>query len=88
MPPTQVWGKDLNLKSDMNHEELFGTLATWPGNWFATYSNDALVGALCDQYGFQYERLLMRSAHHVQKTELVIGRDLDRLKNKPASVGL
>ena len=25
MPPTQVWGKDLNLKSDMNHEELFGT---------------------------------------------------------------
>jgi DNA adenine methylase len=81
-------GKDLYLKSDMNHEELFGTLATWPGNWFATYSNDALVGALCHQYGFHYERLLMRNAHHAQKTELVIGRDLDWLKNKPASVGL
>ena len=43
----------------MNHAELFGTLATWPGNWFATYNNDALVGALCQQHGFRYERLLI-----------------------------
>ena len=81
-------GKDLYRKADMNHAELFGTLATWPGNWFATYNNDALVGALCQQHGFRYERLLMRNAHHLQKTELVIGRDLDWLKNKPTSVRL
>jgi len=81
-------GKDLYRKADMNHAELFGTLATWPGNWFATYNNDALVGALCHQYGFRYEPVLMRNAHHMQKTELIIGRNLDWLKNKPASVRL
>ena len=81
-------GKDLYRKADMNHAELFGTLATWPGHWFATYNNDALVGALCQQHGFRYERLLMRNAHHLQKTELVIGRDIDWLKNKSAPVRL
>jgi|HubBroStandDraft_1064217.scaffolds.fasta_scaffold08932_6 hypothetical protein len=81
-------GLDLYRKTDMNHAELFGTLATWPGNWFATYNNDALVGALCHQYGFRYEPVLMRNAHHMQKTELIIGRNLDWLKNKPASVRL
>jgi hypothetical protein len=81
-------GKDLYHKADVNHAELFQTLATWPGNWFATYNNDALVGALCHQYGFQYEQVKMRNAHHIQKTELIIGRNLDWLKNKPAPVGL
>jgi DNA adenine methylase len=81
-------GLDLYRKSDMNHAELFETLATWPGNWFATYNNDAWVGSLCNQFGFEYERLVMRNAHHVEKTELVIGRNLQWLKNKPASVGL
>jgi DNA adenine methylase len=86
--PYPVLGKDLYSKADVNHAELFGTLATWPGNWFATYNNDALIGALCHQHGFQYERLQMRNAHHIQKTELIIGRNLDWLKNKPAAVGL
>jgi hypothetical protein len=81
-------GKDLYRKADVNHAELFGTLATWPGNWFATYNNDASIGALCHQYGFQYEQVKMRNAHHIQKTELIIGRNLDWLKNKPAPVRL
>ena len=80
--------KDLYRKAHMNHAELFETLATWPGNWFATYNNDALVGALCHQHGFRYERLQMRNAHHIQKTELIIGRNLDWLKNKSAPVRL
>jgi DNA adenine methylase len=87
-PPYPDLGEDLYRKAEVNHAELFETLATWPGNWFATYNNHALIGALCHQYGFRYERLQMRSAHHAEKTELVIGRDLDWLKNKPASVGL
>ena len=81
-------GKVLYHKFDLNHAELFGTLATWPGNWFATYNNDVLIGALCHQYGFQYEQVKMRNAHHMQKTELIIGRDLGWLKNKSAPVGL
>jgi DNA adenine methylase len=86
--PYPGMGKDLYRRADMNHDELFGTLAAWPGNWFATYNNDAQVGALCNQYGFRYERLQMRNAHHMQKTELIIGRDLDWLNNKATTVRL
>jgi DNA adenine methylase len=81
-------GKDLYRNAEMNHAELFGTLAAWPGNWFATYNNDAQVGALCHQHRFQYEQVKMRNAHHQQKTELIIGRNLDWLKSKSAPVRL
>ncbi len=87
-PPYPGVEKDLYRNAEVNHAELFGHLASWPGNWFATYSNDALVGALCQKYGFQYERLLMRNAQHKQRTELVIGRNLDWLKNKSSPIVL
>jgi DNA adenine methylase len=46
-----------------------------------TYSNSEEVRELAKQRGFDMQPIAMKNTHHAKMTELVIGRDLDWLRN-------
>ena len=42
-----------------------------------TYENDQKVKSLANSHGFDTEPIAMKSTHHAKMTELLIGLDLD-----------
>jgi len=55
---------------DFDHCELFETLAGFAGRCAITYTESRPIRRLAEEYGFQIERLPMRTTHHRQRFEL------------------
>jgi DNA adenine methylase len=75
-PPYTLAARRLYNVWKMDHERLFGALATCKGDFLMSYDNTAEVAALAKRFGFQYRPIAMKNTHHAKMTELLIARDL------------
>ena len=80
-PPYTAGGKRagsrLYLHSELNHDGLFAEVSKVKGNFLMTYDDTPEVRALANQYGFDMYTIPMKSTHHAEMVELLIGRNLD-----------
>ncbi|MHB9144318.1 MAG: DNA adenine methylase [Symbiobacteriia bacterium] len=76
-PPYTVAGKRLYTHSDVDHEHLFYVVRNLAGDFLMTYDESDEVRALAERNGFGVRRVKMKTTHHDQKYELLIGRSLD-----------
>lgn len=83
-PPYTVAGKRAGSRlykySEVNHEELFRLSSTLAGDFLMTYDDEEEVRVLAKQYGFEVRTVAMKSTHHANMKELLIGRDLQWLR--------
>jgi len=73
-------GQRLYTHSELDHERLFYIASTFVGDFLMTYDNDEEVHKLAIRYGFDTELVAMKSTHHAEMTELLIGRNLDWMR--------
>ena len=69
-------GRRLYKHSKLDHEELFRVTSTIKGDFLMTYDADDNVSALAEMHGFATRLVPMKSTHHAEMAELLIGRDL------------
>lgn len=83
-PPYTVAGKRAGSRlytySEVNHEELFHLSSQLAGDFLMTYDDEAEVRSLAEQHGFEVRTVAMKSTHHANMKELLIGRDLQWLR--------
>jgi DNA adenine methylase len=72
-------GSRLYTYSEIAHEQLFAIASTLRGNFLMTYDDDERISQLAKEYGFDLEVIPMKNTHHIEMTELLIGRDLSWL---------
>ena len=78
-PPYTVAGRRLYTYSDIDHEELFSLAGKLAGDFLMTYDNAQEICTLAARHGFQMRLVPMKSTHHAEMVELLIGRDLSWL---------
>ncbi len=78
-PPYVKAGGRLYRHSTIDHLALFEQAARLAGDFLMTYDDHAEIRALANGYGFETRFVAMKSTHHVQKNELLIGRNLSWL---------
>ena len=80
-PPYTAGGKRagsrLYTHSVLDHEELFRIVSTICGDFLITYDNADELYDLARQYNFDTQLVAMKSTHHAEMTELLIGKNLD-----------
>lgn len=80
-PPYTVAGKRagrrLYTHSELDHEELFGVTSTLAGDFLMTYDDAVGVRDLARKHNFDTELVAMKSTHHAEMKELLVGRNLD-----------
>ena len=80
-PPYTAGGKRagnrLYTHADLDHEELFRIASEVSGDFLMTYDNADELYDLARQYNFDTQLIAMKSTHHAEMTELLIGRNLD-----------
>ena len=75
--PLQARGRRLYTHWELDHEELFRVADTLTGDFLMTYENAEGVRTLAARHGFDVQAIAMKSTHHAEMTELLIGRNLD-----------
>jgi len=75
-PPYTVAGRRLYTYSETDHPALFRMMARVAGDFLMTYDNTAEIRRLANRHGFEMRLVPMKSTHHAEMTELLIGRDL------------
>ncbi|HLK56756.1 MAG TPA: DNA adenine methylase [Chthonomonadaceae bacterium] len=70
-------GKRLYTYNELDHETLFSIAETLQGDFLMTYDNAEGVRALAERHNFDVEAIAMKNTHHAEMTELLIGRNLD-----------
>lgn len=86
-PPYTAGGKGkragtrLYVHNELDHEALFALARRMAGNVLMTYDDDGEVRALAAKHGLAVAAVPMKSRHHAVMTELLIGRDLNWLKD-------
>jgi len=75
-PPYTVAGRRLYTHSEIDHDELFSLAGKLAGDFLMTYDNAEEIRDLAVRHGFQTRLIPMKSTHHAQMTELLIGRNL------------
>jgi len=70
-------GKRLYSHNQLDHEELFRVAAGCAGPVLMTYDDDVEVRDLARRHGFDTHLVPMKSTHHAEMTELLIGQNLD-----------
>lgn len=78
-PPYTIAGKRLYNHSEINHELLFDVMENVSGDFLMTYDDVEEVRAFSLEHNLKFDRVLMKTTHHVKKYELLIGRKLDWL---------
>ena len=68
-------GRRLYTYNELDHERLFEILAHHGANVLMTYDASPEIAELVQHFSFQAVRVSMRTAHHHERTELVITRD-------------
>lgn len=80
-PPYTAGGKRagsrLYTHSYIDHEELFRIVSGISGDFLITYDNTAEIYELARQYNFDTQLVAMKSTHHIEMKELLIGKNLD-----------
>lgn len=79
-PPYTVAGRRLYTHGEIDHNLLFSVAESLNGDFLMTYDNDDQIRNLAEGQEFEYRTVVMRTAHHTEKTELLIGRDLSWLE--------
>jgi DNA adenine methylase len=74
-------GKRLYTHSALDHEQLFHYASQIRGDFLMTYDNSEEVQSLARRYGFDIRLVPMKNTHHANMHELVIGRNLEWIKN-------
>lgn len=82
-PPYTVAGRRLYAYSELNHRELFEVAATTKGDFLMTYDNAPEIKSLAMEFGFQTALVPMKNTHHEIMCEMLIGRNLSWVKNRP-----
>lgn len=75
-PPYTVAGKRLYSYSTIDHEQLLCVARSLAGDFVLTYDESPEIEALAARNGFQVRKVMMKTTHHHQKHELIIGRSL------------
>jgi DNA adenine methylase len=70
-------GSRLYNHSELDHEKLFQVMESVNGDFLLTYDNAAEVQAMAVRHGFDVQPVAMKSTHHAEMTELLIGRSLE-----------
>jgi DNA adenine methylase len=86
-PPYTVAGRRLYSYNQIDHGELFGILSRVAGDFLMTYDDAAEIRSLAKQHGFETALVPMKSTHHAEMKELLIGRNLDWLHAEGTSAG-
>lgn len=83
-PPYTSSGKSAGSRlynhSQLDHERLFTLASNLAGDFLMTYDNAQEVQTLAAQHGFDTEAIAMKNTHHAKMTELLIGRNLDWIR--------
>lgn len=69
-------GRRLYTHADLDHEELFRVSSVVAGDFLMTYDDAERVRKLGGEQGFDMEFVAMKSTHHAEMAELLIGRNL------------
>ncbi|MEZ4865945.1 MAG: hypothetical protein R3C14_31815 [Caldilineaceae bacterium] len=75
-PPYVKAGRRLYRYSEIDHEALFEQASRLKGDFLMTYDNNIEIRKLAESHGFAVHEVAMKSTHHAEKTELLIGQDL------------
>jgi len=75
-PPYTLAGRRLYTHSEIDHEELFSLAGKLAGDFLMTYDNAEEIRGLAARHGFDMRLVPMKSTHHAEMLELLIGRDL------------
>ena len=79
-PPYTAGGKGAGSRlyrhSELDHERLFALAAELCGAFLLTYDDAPEVRSMTKRQALNCRAVAMKSTHHAQLTELVIGRDL------------
>lgn len=68
-------GRRLYTYNELDHERLFKMLADRRANVLMTYDASPEITGLIQRFSFHAVRVSMRTAHHHERTEMVITRD-------------
>lgn len=83
-PPYTAGGKmagsRLYRHSEVDHAGLFGYAAAHAGPALLTYDNANEVRLLAEKNRLNYQAIAMKTTHHAELSELVIGKDLKWLR--------
>lgn len=83
-PPYTAAGKKAGARlythNELDHERLFEITAGLAGDFLMTYDNAEGVAELARKHNFDTELVGMKNTHHAEMTELLIGRDLDWMR--------
>lgn len=80
-PPYTKAAKRLYEHHEIDHELLFSLISKVKGDFLITYDDTEEIEQLADRFSFDKERVLMKTTLHYKKYELVIGRNLDWLRD-------
>ena len=80
-PPYTKAGKRLYKHHEIDHEKLFDLVELIKGDFLITYDDAAEIQTLATKRGLEFEKVLMKTTHHLKKYELVIGKHLDWLRD-------
>jgi DNA adenine methylase len=79
-PPYVKAGRRLYRHSEIDHLALFEQAFRLHGDFLMTYDDHPGICELAAGYNFELRRIRMKTTHHSEKDELLIGRDLDWLE--------
>lgn len=79
-PPYTVAGRRLYVHSEIDHKELFRVVSSVRGDFLMSYDNALPIHELARNFGFDMQEVSMKNTHHEVMSELLIGRNLDRLR--------
>jgi DNA adenine methylase len=83
-PPYTAGGKNagsrLYTHSELDHEELFEIASRLRSDFIMTYDNVDAVRVLAQRFGFDMQIVPMKNTHHTKMTELLIGPNLEWLR--------
>jgi len=74
-------GKRLYQHNELDHNRLFAAVKRVRGDFLMTYDDAPEVREYAARYGFDTALVAMNNTHHATMTELLIGRDLDWVRN-------
>jgi DNA adenine methylase len=86
-PPYTVAGRRLYGANQVDHADLLALLSHLSGEFLATYDEAEEVIALADRHGFEHMPVVVRSTHHQDTREVLIGRQLRWLSRSETHPG-
>ncbi len=83
-PPYTVAGRRLYQHNTVDHSRLFDTACRLAGDFLMTYDDSPEILSLARAHDLDVRRVPMKTTHHDEKLELLIGRDLSWMEARQA----